>query len=199
MRARCITRKLEKALHRLPKHSEQSLSRVRALINAEHLSLGNKQPFKTIQGRFDLENLYIVIPPSDERLNSAHVPSVCISDWRVCCGGHSMFDLGPLMADLVVLSEQNITLAEEVALGFIRGYFARAKNNHWSEQEFMCHVMVYTGVFVIIRCLKVCGKKTHAKKKHEKKNDGTGKDQNNGKNNNTGRENGTPNYATRAP
>lgn len=85
-----------------------------------------------------------------------------------------MFDLGPLMADLVVLSRQNTTLADDVAQGFIQGYFAKVNDDHHPNKKFIYHILVHTGVFVIIRCLKL-----------SEKNDDTGK----GQNNNTGKEN----------
>lgn len=50
-----ISRKLNQAHRRLPKHSRQTLNEARGLIQGSHFDPGNIQPFQMINGRFDLE------------------------------------------------------------------------------------------------------------------------------------------------
>lgn len=135
----------------------------------------------TVTDMIILRSLHIMYFPLDKRDHPKHVPSVYVSDWRDFREGHPAFDLGSLMADLVVLYEQNTALAGDVARGFTQGYFAKVKNSSCLNNKFMFHVLVHIGVCMIIRCRGLLEESDDAgKDKNTGKSKNTAKDKNNG-------------------
>lgn len=151
---------------------------------------------------FILCSLHIMYSPLDKRDDPRQLPSVYVSDWRDCREGHPAFDLGPLMADLVVLYKQNTTLAGDVARGFIQGYFAKVRNNSHPGNKFIFHVLVHIGVCMIIRCRGLSEKKNDDMDKKVKDNGkdiGKGKrkrKRKNGNGNGTDNDNGDAKHTT---
>ncbi|KHE84705.1 hypothetical protein GE21DRAFT_4007 [Neurospora crassa] len=178
-----ISKKLKEAIHQLPKdthNAQKNLDKVLNLIRTNYAVPGKKRAFQILNGNFDLVSLHIMYFPLDKRDHPKHVPSVYVSDWRDFREGHPAFDLGSLMADLVVLHAQNTTLAGDVARGFTQGYFAKVKNSSCLNNKFMFHVLVHIGVCMIIRCHGLL-----------EESNGTGRDKNTGKSRNTAKSKNT--------
>lgn len=98
-----------------------------------------------------LTSLHIMDSALSEQENPSQLLSVYVSDWRDCREGHPAFDLGPFMADLAFLYKLKVTLAADVARGFVQGYFDTIPNGSPPGNTFIFHILVHIGVCMIIR------------------------------------------------
>ncbi|KAK1779272.1 hypothetical protein QBC45DRAFT_326321 [Copromyces sp. CBS 386.78] len=197
-----IFEELNKHIHQLPKHAHKTLEKALGLIRENYAIPEKQQSFQILNGNFDLPSLHFMDSPLAKLFNPEQSPSVYVSEWRDCREGHPAFDLGPFMADLVVLYEQNTTIAGAVARGFVDGYFDKVRENRDPGNKFIFHVLVHIGVCMIIRCRGLSQKKNdYSTRKHKNtgednnigEDESTVNDENNGKVKNTnGNRNGTP-------
>ncbi|CCC11492.1 hypothetical protein SMACR_02150 [Sordaria macrospora] len=167
---------LNRPTHQLPKHAHKTFEEALGLIKKNYAVHETQQSFQILNGKFDLHSLHVMDSPLTQLDDPKQSPSVYVSEWRGCHEGHPAFDLGPFMADLVVLFRQNNPIAGDVARGFVNGYFDKVRENRDPGNKFIFYVLVHIGVYIIIRCRGFT----------QKMNDySTGKDKNIGENKNT--------------